>query len=326
MFRVTSLAEMPEAQLNRWIRRVALLLLVGVIAFVAFYAVDRFRAPAAPIVDRELAALEDAVRSDPSDVASRGRLADVYLAAQRYDDAIAQYTEIIGTGKADKEGYASRGRAYLLSGQLDAAKADYEKVVGLLVDTEMANVDPALEAAYYGLGSVALQQDRPQDAIDNLTKALGINRTDADAMNLIGAAFVKTGDTDKAIEALSRAVEFVPIGWAEPYRTLAEAYTAAGKPALAEWASAMGDLADGDVDGADARLQAIQSTDTAAMVQVDIGLGLVAETRGDPATAGSWYAKAVALDPDSTSAKLGLSRTGTPASSVAPSGPTEGSN
>ena len=116
MFRVTSLAEIPDAQLNRWIRRLALLLLVGVIAFAAFYALDRFRAPTASIVSREMTAMEEAVRADPADIASRGRLADLYLAANRYDDAIAQYTEIIQTGKQAEAAYVSRGLAYQENG------------------------------------------------------------------------------------------------------------------------------------------------------------------------------------------------------------------
>ncbi len=324
MFRVTSLAEMPDAQLNRWIKRLGIVLLLGIVGFVAFYAVDRFRAPTAPIVDQQLTALEQAVRDDPSDIASRGQLADVYMAAERYDDAIAQYTEIIATGKADKEGYASRARAYLLSGQLDAAKSDYEKTVQLLGSGEMANVDPALEAAYYGLGSIALQQDQAQDAIDNLLKALTINRADADAMNLIGAAYVKAGQPDKAIEALNRAVAFVPVGWADPYRTLADAYTATGQAELAAWATAMGDLADGDSTTAESELRAISSADTAVQVQVDLGLGLVFETRGDLASAADAYGKAIALDPSNASASLGLSRTRAPQAPTA--APSEGSN
>ena len=79
MSRVTSLTSMPEAQLNRWIKRIGLLLIVGIVAFVAFYAVDRFRASPAPIVDQQLVALEEAVRADPADTTSRGKLADTVL-------------------------------------------------------------------------------------------------------------------------------------------------------------------------------------------------------------------------------------------------------
>ncbi len=327
MSRVTSLTNMPEAELNRWIRRIALLFVVVLIAFVAFYAVDRFRAPAAPILDRELAVLEEAVRADPNDLASRGRLADLYLAANRFDDAIAQYTEIIGTGKQDEAGYVSRGRAYEMQGDLEAAAADYAKVVEIAAPNEMANVDPMLQTSYYGLGAIALQQERPQEAVDYLLKALAIKRTDADAMNLLGAAYVQVGTPEKAVEPLRRAVMFVPVGWPDPYQTLAAAYTATGDTDLAEWANAMVAGQTGDVDGAIRRLEAIADGDAA--LDARIGLGLMAESQGDDVTATAWYRKALELDSQNTPAQLGLSRVsdGTQAHpSVGPSTNPEGSN
>lgn len=327
MSRVTSLTNMPEAELNRWIRRIALLFVVVLVAFVAFYAVDRFRAPAAPILDRELTALEEAVRADPNDLASRGRLADLYLAANRYDDAIAQYTEIIGTGKQDEAGYVSRGRAYEMKGELDAAAADYTKVVEIASPNEMANVDPMLQTSYYGLGAIALQQERAQEAIDYLLKALAIKRTDADAMNLLGAAYVQVGTPDKAIEPLRKAVLFVPLGWPDPYQSLAAAYTATGDTDLAEWANAMVAGQTGDVSGAIKRLEAIADGDAA--LDARIGLGLLAESQGDDVTATTWYRKALELDAENTSAQLGLSRVsdGTQVHpAVGPSTSPEGSN
>ena len=327
MSRVTSLTSMPEAQLNRWIKRIGLLLIIGIVAFVAFYAVDRFRAPAAPIIDRETAALEAAVLADPTDIASRGRLADLYVAAKRYDDAITQYTEIIKTGKQDEAAYVSRGRALEMKGDLEAAAADYTKVVELATTGEMANVDPMLESAYYGLGAIALQQGRADEAVGHLLKALAIQRTDADAMNLLGAAYVKAGQPEKAVEPLRGAVEFVPIGWAEPYQTLADAYKATGEAELAEWAGAMAAANNGDVAGAIARLKAI--TDGKAGLDARIGLGLLAEMSSDATTAEQWYRKALELDAQSTSAKLGLSRVagtteGHP--SILPSPSAEGTN
>lgn len=329
MFRVPSLTAIPEQQLDRWIKRIGLVLLVSVVAFVGFYAVDRFRPAAAPIVDRELTALEAAVRADPSDAAARGRLADVYLAAKRYPDAISQYSAVITAGKDLELAYVSRGRAYELSGSLDEAAADYAKVIEIASGAEKANVDPALEASYYGLGSIALQQGKPAEAVDQLAKALAIKRSDADAMNLLGAAYVQTGDTAKAIETLSQAIAFVPVGWAEPYTNLAAAYTKAGNAPLAEWASAMAAFQSGDTAGAETRLLALTSGD--AKVQASVGLGLLMESRGDSGSAATWFAKALALDADNVSARLGLARVGggSVASAVpgdpAPS-PSEGSN
>lgn len=306
MSRVTSLTNMPEAQLNRWIKRIGLLFVVVLVAFVAFYAVDRFRPAATPIIDRELLALEEAVRTDPADIASRGRLADLYVAAQRYDDAIAQYSEVLRTGKADEAAYAGRGVTYQLKGELDAAAADFTKVIEIGLGGEMANVDPMLQTAYYGLGAIALAQDRADDAIDSLLKALAINRGDADTMNLLGAAYVKAGQAEKAVEPLRRAILFVPSGWPDPYRSLADAYAATGETEQAEWAAAMAQGQAGDVPGAVARLEVI--ADGKAALDARIGLGLLAETSGDNAAAGDWYRKALELDAENQAAQFGLGR------------------
>ncbi len=100
MSRVTSLTNMPEEQLNRWIKRIALLFVVVLIAFVAFYVIDRFRMPTAEIVDQQLVAMEEKVRAEPENIAARGLLADTYAAKGRYEDAIVQYTLLID---ADQE-------------------------------------------------------------------------------------------------------------------------------------------------------------------------------------------------------------------------------
>lgn len=321
MFRVTSLTKMDDRQLNRWIKRVLLLLVVGTIAFVAFYGLDRWRPATTPIVDQRLAALEQAVRDKPDDVASRGQLADTYAAKGRFDDALVQYNAIVETGKADELAKYGRAGAYMGLDKLDNAAKDYQAVVDIAKGGEMANVDPMLEASYYSLGSIAMKQAKAADAIPFLEKALAIKRSDADALYLIGTAYVATGETDKAETALRAAVAFVPIGWSEPYTALAEGFTKAGKTAMAEWAGAMADLAAGKPALAEPRLLAIVDSD--ASVDVAIGLGLLYEAKGDTATAAGWYGKALAKSPDNAAARLGMGRVG-PGPSALPALPVPG--
>jgi tetratricopeptide (TPR) repeat protein len=306
MYRVSSLASVPDRVLDRWIRRLVLLVAVALIAFVGIYVVDRWRPASAPIIDQRQAALEEAVRADPNDIAARGALADLYAVNGRYEEAIVQYDAILETGEADMLAHLSRGRANQEIGALDAAAADFSAVVELLSDSEMANIDPNLEAAYYGLGAIALEQGRPADAVEQLEKALAIKRSDADALNLIGRAYVATGRPDDAIVALRRAIDFVPIGWAEPYEALAAAYADAGDADLAAWAAAMVGMQSGDLGGAEAALTAV--LEGPAALDARIGLGLIAETRGDTDAAAAWYAEALGLDPDNVAAQLGASR------------------
>lgn len=316
MMKVTSLTQMPERQLNRWILRIAAILVIGLIAFVAFYVFDRYRDPGLPMVDRQVAALEEAVRSNPEDVVARGTLADTYYAAGRYEEALAQYDAILESGKEQELAHFGRAKANQALGALDAAIVDFEAVVEIAKGGEMAHVDPMLNAAYYGLGAIALEQGRPEDAVEHLTAAVTIKRGDADALNLLGAALVQTGEPEKAIDALKRAIAFVPIGWTEPYQMLAQAYLATGEADRAEWALAMADLSSGLPAEAEARLLAITDGDTA--LDAAIGLALVKETTGDGTAAADWYRKALAIDPDSAAARLGLSRVSDPDASAAP--------
>jgi tetratricopeptide (TPR) repeat protein len=321
MFRVTSPTKMDDQQLNRLIKRVLLLLILGTIAFVAFYALDRWRPASTPIIDRQLSALEQQVRDTPDDVTSRGQLANTYVAKGRFEDAIVQYNLILETGKADELAKYGRAAAYMGLGQLDNAAADYQAVVEIAKGGEMGNVDPMLQASYYRLGSIAMQQGKPAAAIPFLEKALAIKRSDADSLYMIGTAYVATGDTDKAEAALRSAIDFVPIGWSEPYTALADAFTKAGKAAEAEWAGAMADLAAGKPELAEPRLLAIVNGEAA--LDAAIGLGLLYETNGDTATAAVWYGKALAKDPQNAAARLGMGRVG-PGGSALPALPTPG--
>jgi tetratricopeptide (TPR) repeat protein len=316
MFRITSLTEISDRQLDRLVRRIAAILLIGLIAFVSFYVLDRWRMPAAPMIDQRTAALEQAVRDDPEDIASRGQLADLYVASERYPEAIAQYDAILGTGQETELAHFGRGTARKASGDLDGAIVDFEAVVEIAKDGEMAHVDPMLNAAYFGLGAIALDQGNASDAVTHLLAAVAVKRSDADALNLLGTAYVQAGEPAKAIEPLKRAIAFVPLGWTEPYATLAQAYAATGDTARSEWAGAMANLSSGDTTGARTRLLAI--TDGDAALEAAIGLGLVAETVGDGVAAAEWYGKALAIDPANAEARLGIGRVSSPDVSAAP--------
>ena len=316
MFRITSLTDISDRQLDRLVKRIAAILLIGLIAFVGFYVFDRWRMPAPPMIDQRTAALEGAVRDDPADITSRGQLADLYVATARYPEAIAQYDAILATGKEEELAHFGRGTALKASGDLDGAIVDFQAVVDIARDGEMAHVDPMLNAAYFALGSIALEQARPKDAVTHLLAAVTIKRSDADALNLLGRAYVGAGEPENAIEPLKRAIAFVPLGWTEPYTTLAQAYAATGNTARSEWAGAMAVLSGGDPTGARTRLLAISDGDAA--LEAAIGLGLVSETLGDGMAAAEWYGKALAIDPANAEARLGLGRVSSPDASAAP--------
>ena len=305
--RTVSLTSINDRQLDRLIKRLALALILGAAAFAAFYVIDRSRPSTTSIPDQQLASAEQAVKDTPSDLAARGNLADLYVTRARYQEAIDQYNQIIASGQDVELADFGRAGAYVGLKQWDAAAKDYQAVVDIAQPGEMSNVDPMLESAYYELGQIAMNQNRASDAVGFLTKALAIKRSDADALYLIGTAYAATGALDKAETSIRSALAFVPVGWPEAYQALADVFTKAGKPTHAQWATAMASAATAD-SGASIQTLTKLVDDPVAGEDAMIGLGILYESARDSGNAAAWYQKALAKDPNSSEAQLGLGR------------------
>jgi tetratricopeptide (TPR) repeat protein len=333
MFRVTSLAQVPDEQLNRWIKRLGLLLVVGTLAFVGFYAFDRFRLPGASMVDRQVTAAEEQVRQAPDDINTRLRLGTLYLGAKRWDDAVSQFDQVLAISDGNRIAILGKGHALYEKGDLDQAAATYQVLVDQTRGQEFSPVDTQLEEARYYLGAISLQKNDAQGAVDNFTAALEINKSDADALYGLGKAYVAAQQPQQAIDPLRRAVVFVPVGWADPYLALRDAFTALNRTTDAGWAAAMAVAASGDKEAARSQLEALAASDPTTDVFTCVGL--VAETQGDLGAAAAAYQRALELDPGNAGAAEGLGRVRhdgseasspplPPASSPLPSGTTAG--
>jgi tetratricopeptide (TPR) repeat protein len=300
-----------DRTLNRILLGLILAIVIGVPAIALVYVLDRNVDPGPPVAERAITAGEEAVRNEPNKLSNRFGLAMAYAAADRQADAIAQFTEILKVEPVHRGALLGRADAYVALGDLDAAARDFQALVDATAGGEMAMVDPQREAAFYGLGSIALSQERPADAVAALTEALKINRTDADALNLLGTALLETGDAENAIKALRAAIALVPAGWCEPYAQLGAAYAAAGNSAGAQYGSGMVALCEQRTAEAEQVLTPLIEGPLA--MDALIGLGLAAEERGDPAAATDFYSRVYAADPTNFNAIAGLNRLGAPA-------------
>jgi tetratricopeptide (TPR) repeat protein len=313
-----ALGAASDRTLNRILLGLLVAIVVGVPAIALVYVLDRNVDPGPPVAERAIAAGEEAVRSDPNRLSNRLGLALAYAAADRQADAIAQFTEILNVEPAHRAALLGRADAYVAQGDLDAAARDFQALVDATAGGEMAMVDPQREAAFYGLGSIALSQARPADAALALTEALKINRTDADALNLLGTALLQTGDTENAIKALRAALALVPAGWCEPYAKLGAAYAAAGNSAGAQYGSGMVALCEQRIEEAEQALTPLIEGPLA--MDALIGLGLAAEERGDQTAAIDFYSRVYAADPTNFNAVTGLNRLGAPAPAASSGG------
>ncbi len=289
-------------------RLLALGLVIGLVAFVAFYLVDRRTDPGPTLAQRTAAQTEEQVRKNPNDLGIRLRLAAAYLADNRTQDALRQYDAVLAVSPENV--VALMGKAGILrsSGDPSAAAALYQKVVDIRKDGEFAAADTDLERAFYSLGSTSNELGRYAQAIAALESAVRIDRTDADSWYELGVAQLRGGTAEQAVSAERNAVVFVPLEWADPYAVMEQAYTKLGKTANAAWAHAMIDLVAKRYPEARSHLQPLVSGPAAA--DASLAMGFVSEAQGDAAAALGWYRKALVLDPKNTSAASGVDRLG----------------
>jgi len=297
-----------DRTVNRLIIGSLLVLAVGIPILAAIYLTDRFVDPGPPFAERQVAALEQAVRASPNTISLRLQLAGAYVAARRYPDAVRQFDEVLRVDRSSRTAHLGRGNVLLLEGDLDAAAKEFQAVVDLAQGGEFALADVELHEAWYNLGSIALRQGKAADAIPPLNQALKIRPTDADTLHLLGSAYLETGQLDRAVESLRSAVLFVPLDWSEPYAALERTYTRLGATAEAAWAGAMVELCQGHPDVARKRLAGL--VDGPAATDALLGLAMIAEKAGDRAGAADLYRRVLERDSGNFNARVGLGRVG----------------
>ena len=301
-------ASVPDRTLSRLLRLGVLVLVVGVLAFAGIYYQDQHVDSGTSMIDRQTQAAEQAVRKAPSNIGARLALAASYQTAKRMDDALKQYDEVLKADGKHRAALLGRGEVLIAKGDLTGAAATYHKITDVESKGEFAGQDPQLAEAHYFLGSIAVKQGKTKDAITELEAALKIERTDSDALYLLGVARLKDGSPQLAVDALARAIQFVPTGWCEPYSQLAQAYAKLGRKPQAEYAGAMVDFCQKRPADAKRRLQALASGPAA--VDAMLGLGMIAEAESDRQGATRWYQKVIGTDSKNFNARAGLTRLG----------------
>ena len=288
-----------------WIALAALLL--GMIAFGGYYYWDRYvhLGDKSPVV-RNIEHLEKLARENPQDADARLALAQYYLESGMYPEAIDQAQQVSKVYPDNDGALFILGLAYTQTEKPEAAIEPLEKFAETHRKSEMAHIDSGLEAALYFLGENYVKLNRSGEAVDVLTEALGINRTDADAMYQLGLAYAQQGQHDQAVEQFQNAVLFVP-DFGDAYSHMVESYSALAKPDFVTYALGMQSYAKQDYS------QARQHLETAAQklpdfLLVHIGLGLTYEQLGDFQLAQKSYERALEIDPNDFTASNALTR------------------
>jgi len=301
-----------------------LVLVIGIAAFGVIYYQDQHVDAGPTLVERQIAGAEAAVKKAPNDIGARFQLATAYRSDRRNDDALKQYDEILKADGSNRAALLGRGGILITKGDLTAAAGTYHKITDKTVKGEFADADPALAEAHYFLGSIAVTQGKAQVAITELQAALKIDRTDSDALYLLGVAHLKNGESKLAVDYLKQALMFVPTGWCEPYSQLVVAYGKLANAPQKTYASAMANFC--LKKPAEAKVQLTTLVKGPAAIEALLGLGLIAETESSNPEAISWYKKVLTVDRSNVSAisalsRLGVGPTPVPTSSATTQGP-----
>ena len=285
-----------------------MVLAIGVAAFGFMYYQDQHVDAGPSMIDRQTSAAEAAVKKAPNNIGARLSLAASYRSVKRFDDSLAQYDEVLKSDKANRFALLGRGEVLIAKGDLKAAAVSYHKIADVGSKGEFAGADPQLEEARYYLGSIAVKQGNTKEAITWLAAALKIDKTDSDALYLMGVAELRAGAPNLAVDALTQALRFVPTGWCEPFTQLTLAYGELGNGPRKAYAAGMANFCQKKPAEAKTQLKTLVKGPVA--VDALLGLALIAETESSNVEAASWYKRVLTLDRKNGTAIAALSRLG----------------
>jgi tetratricopeptide (TPR) repeat protein len=157
-------------------------------------------------------------------VDARYNRATLYLDQYRFDDCIEDLTRALALGGQGADVYATRGQAYVYTGQLDLALKDLNDAIAR---------QPSYGFAYRVRGHAYLILNQDDKAIADETKAISLQPKDVEAYWLRAYAYrYRKHMTDKAIADYSRALTIEPSDIANR-TSRAEAYEQIGRNDLA---------------------------------------------------------------------------------------------
>ena len=306
-----------DSGLNRLIIWSAALLVIFVAGFAVYYYVDQSRGGDSGMAERQLATAEQAVRDDATNITNRLVLADLYVGRQRYLDAADQYKEALNINDKSTLAHVGLGRALMETRDFAGASENFQKVIDQSKEEDISG--KLVQSSYYYLGKIALDQGKPDEAVEPFKQATTLERSDSDSWYLLGTAYLQSGKLDDAIQALGQAILFVP-NFTEAYEALATAFDQKGAGAGALYARGMAAYSRGDLEEAATKLEAAIGM-SSTLEEAQVGLGLVRESQGQKDAAIVAYQQALQLKPDDFLAKNGLARlTGVSSGSDLPAG------
>ncbi len=129
-----------------------------------------------------------------------------YYRQGKYQQAIAQYQEIIQRDKRDYRAYYNRGLAYLALNNYQPAITDYQMA---LMHSPDSNIE-SKSLIYNDLALAYMMLGEDEQAVFNFTQAIALNSNNYEAYYNRGCAYHRQREYQAAIKDFSQAVQLKP--------------------------------------------------------------------------------------------------------------------
>jgi len=145
--------------------------------------------------------LEAGVRDNPKFPQPWLSLAEVHIAARRYDEAEAACRHVLEMVPDHLEALRRLGDLALLRNDLDGAGARYARILEL---------DPTDAAAMSSLGVVRMRSGRGAEGVELFRRSIARDPTNADALLYLAGALASSGRPGEALPYFERALQAQP--------------------------------------------------------------------------------------------------------------------
>ena len=147
------------------------------------------------------AELEKAVATDPLDASAENNLGAVYGRLGRIEDELAAYRKAVALDSGYVDAHHNLGLALLKRGKVEEGESELRKAL---------SIDRAYAPAYLNLARSLIGRGKHQEAAEILSAGSRAAPGDAEIQALLGEAFLRLGQKDKAIDAFERSLRLNP--------------------------------------------------------------------------------------------------------------------